>query len=125
MTTSSTDWFEVIKRVSPDIRLLGIISMDEWIPPRYWARIFILDERDFLPGGLYDYLPRDAIEGYRKELRSVTSWSELYDSYYIDRALDTYFYGNDPDEGSPTMKEAMRELKSSMKYIIGEYKKAL
>ena len=118
------DWYEVIKRVAPGLRILGIISMDEWNPPTYWARMFVLDEDYYINGdgsfGTFGY--SDKIPKYIKELRAVRSWSDSADTHYFDAALDHYYYyANDYDNGSPTMEEALKHLKRGMKELAKEF----
>lgn len=115
------EWFEYIKKLSRGVRLLGIVSMDDWNPPRFWARVFILDSRDFYTGGSLDYLPRRDAENYAIELNRVKSWSDLTESYYFDHALSNYIYANDPEEGSRTMAEAISSLRRTMTAIKKGY----
>jgi hypothetical protein len=117
---SENEWYETIKRVKPGIRLLGIVSMDEHKPKRYYARVFVLDDWYFKRNAFM--FSKDKILKYTKELQRVKSWSDFANTEYFDIFAFNYHYANNPELGSPTMRDAQTKLRITMKEIADEYR---
>lgn len=119
----STDWYQVIKFAAPGVRLLGIVSNDNNDEePMFFARIWVLDESIYQPGGFWH---NSADETYNKtrlaDIRKIKSWSDFAGSLHFDFHND-YVYANNSDTGSPRMEVAKTHLESVMKKMISSIK---